>query len=108
MSSHPPEHEHPEVPKDIHPEIPESHEDPIFRKWWVGGWLSPIFVAAGTLIWCLLIYFLIKDRPRDWQYGVVPYIPAESAITSKTGPAGPSPKQVQLPKRSQEGKNEKR
>lgn len=91
------EHEHPEVPPGTHPEVPEQREVYFFRKWWVGGWISPLFVAGFTLFWCLIIYLLIGNRPVVWKYGVVPYVPAQSVISSEVPPPGPPPKQVELP-----------
>ena len=84
-----------------------SSDSPSTRKWWVGGWLAAILAAAGTLVWCLLIYFLLKDRPRDWQYGVTPYVPGQSAFSTQARPAGVTPKQVVLPQKNTGGANAK-
>ena len=77
--------------RDKHPDSPETEAS------WVGGWLSPIIVAALTLIWCFLIWWLIKDRPTNWNYGVTPYVPAESALSSQEPKAGSPPKQIEMP-----------
>lgn len=87
----------PEVPKDIDTGSPEHRHSPHFTNWWVGGWLAPLLVAGGTLAWVFLIYFLIGDRPTDWKYGVVPYVPGESIFSIRPQPKGIVPPQVTLP-----------
>lgn len=97
MSADDGNHIHAEVPEGVHPEEPREHESPRFQKWWVGGWLAPILVTLGTLAWCFLIYGLIGDRPRNWEYGVTPYVPGESIFSTEPVPAGPVPREVELP-----------
>lgn len=57
----------------------------------------PSLAVGFTLVWALLIYHLIGDRPTDWKYGVTPYIPAQSVLTTEALRVGPPPKQVELP-----------
>ncbi|MDO8588177.1 MAG: hypothetical protein Q7T82_14210 [Armatimonadota bacterium] len=99
------DHKHPEVPKDVHPEIPEQTQDPSFRRWWVGGWPAALLTAGATIVWCLLIYALIHDRPAEWKYGVTPYVPAESIVSSEPPPRGRVPNQVVLPRKTPGGPN---
>jgi hypothetical protein len=92
---------------------PEEHthshvDSPAARRKWVGGWTTALLVAGGTILWCLLIYHLIGDRPPGWQYGVVPYIPGQSVLSSQPPPRGTVPKQVTLPLREAGGANAKR
>lgn len=94
------EHTHPETPPGFHPEVPEQRESYTFRKWWVGGWLSPLAVAGFTLFWCLVIYLLIGDRPEIWKYGVVPYVPGQSVISSEVSSGREPTKQVELPEQT--------
>ena len=63
----------------------------------VGGWLAPALVVGFIIFWSLLIYALIGDRPTDWQYGVTPYVPGQSILSTSPVPAGPPPRQVVLP-----------
>jgi hypothetical protein len=86
-----------------HPNV----ESPAGRRKWVGGWTIALFVAGATLFWCLLIYRLIGDRPPGWQYGVVPYIPAQSPLSSQPPPRGVVRNQVVLPLKQPGGANEK-
>lgn len=108
MNQEVPQHRHPEVPAGVHPEIESQREDPRFRRWWVGGWLSPILVTAFTLLWVFLIYWLIGDRPRDWQYGTMPYVPGESIFAIEPAAPGQAPPQIVLPKETPGGPNENR
>jgi hypothetical protein len=62
-----------------------------------GGWITPVIVVGFTIIWCLGIYFLIGNRPTDWNYGVIPDIPGQSFESTQILPSGPAPKQVELP-----------
>jgi len=91
------DHTHPELPRGIHLEVPEHRERPEFSRWWVGGWLSPGLVIAFTIGWTLMIYGLIGNRPRTWQYGAAPYVPGESFASIQRVPPGPPPEQVELP-----------
>jgi hypothetical protein len=64
----------------------------------VGGWWAPLLVAGGTLAWCFLIYFLMGNRERNWQYGTVPYIPGSTIYVSRDVPNTLYPKPlVELP-----------
>jgi hypothetical protein len=66
--------------------------------WWVGGYLSPILAAAFTIGWALVIYALIGDRSRTWQYVPGPYVPGEFVSTTHLPRPGTPPQQVELPK----------
>ena len=98
-------------PEDSDPKIdtyPGGTPEITRTTWWVGGWISPILVAAFTILWCFLAYWLIGDRPREWQYGVMPYVPGESVFSSETPPSGTPPKQVILPNITPGGNNARR
>lgn len=69
-------------------------------RWWAGGYITPILVVLFTIFWPLMAYWLIGTRARNWEYGVVPYVPAQSAFTSRPAPSGSVPRQVELPVRS--------
>ncbi|MCL5103464.1 MAG: hypothetical protein M1133_05040 [Armatimonadetes bacterium] len=72
---------------------------------WVGGWIAPTMVVLFTIFWALTIYWLVGWRTRDWQYGTVPYVPAESTFTTQQHGSGKVPKQVELPVRPTGGRN---
>ena len=71
----------------------------------VGGWLAPIIVTLFTIIWCLMIYKLIGDRPVDWKYGVTAYIPGQSMISTQQAPKGIAPKQIEMPSAARNRQN---
>jgi hypothetical protein len=70
-----------------------------------GGYIAPLIAIAFTVLWPLAFYWLIGDRPRDWQYGTVRYVPAQSLASSVAYPSGPTPKQVILPEPDTGGGN---
>ena len=63
----------------------------------VGGWISPVIAVAFTIVWCLLIYSLIGDRPTDWNYGAEPDVPGKSFQSTEILKTGPVPNQVEYP-----------
>ncbi|HEX3000560.1 MAG TPA: hypothetical protein VHR86_10045 [Armatimonadota bacterium] len=63
----------------------------------MGTWAVPILVILFTLVWCLGIYGLIPNRAGDWQYGVFPYIPAQSFFTTRELHRQAPPSQVEYP-----------
>ncbi len=57
-------------------------------------WAIIIAVCAGIIGWGLLNYALIPDRPRTWDFGALPDVPAESVYsTSQPAPAPTAPRQ---------------
>jgi hypothetical protein len=86
----------------------EHDERPRANPRLVGGYLTPTIVVLFTILWVLLSYWLIGWRARDWQFGTVPYVPAESPFTTQRQPTGPAPKQVELPKPTPGGSHAKR
>lgn len=102
------DHEHPEVPSGVHPEEEAGREELRTYPWWAGGYLSPIVVVLFTIFWVLAAYWLIGWRVRDWQFGTVPYVPAESVYTTRPFPRGEVPRQVELPTDPQGGRSAER
>lgn len=101
------DHEHLEIPMGVHPELEEVRESPRFRQWWVGTWFAPLLVSVGMLLWCVLAYLFIGDRPRDWNYGVLPYVPGQSIFSTNRVPHGATPNQVALPEDASDVENAK-
>jgi hypothetical protein len=64
----------------------------------VGGWKTPLLVTAFIIVWCLMIYAMVGDRPVDWQYGVLPYVPSQTFLSTRA-PSHKAipPKQVEYP-----------
>ena len=101
------DHKHGGLPRRIHLEEPGHRDRLAESNWWAGGYLSPILVILFTIFWTLTIYWLIGWRARDWEYGTLPYVPGESAFTTKFGTAGTPPNQVVLPSSPAGGQNAK-
>jgi hypothetical protein len=60
-------------------------------------WLPVLIITALLVLWVGLSYFLIGDRPPHWDYGSVPYIPAESAATTQEPALGAAHVPRQIP-----------
>ena len=50
------------------------------------GWLIVIGLCALLILWGLANYRLVKDRPRAWDFGVLPDTPGQSAYSIATPP----------------------
>ena len=89
-------------------QTPEHQEQLRQHPWIVGGYLAPTLVVLFTIFWVFAAYWLIGWRTRDWAFGTVPYVPAQSVFTTRPFPHGRAPKQVQLPTRPEGGKRAER
>ena len=47
------------------------------------NWLPVLILAVLVILWIGGIFLLIGDRPRTWDYGATPYIPAESRFSTQ-------------------------
>jgi len=65
----------------------EESEGPSARRHWV------IVLLASALIvgWGLLIHALVKDGPRQWDFGTLPDVPAQSIYSSAPTPEAEAP-----------------
>jgi hypothetical protein len=61
------------------------------------NWLPVLIVALLMILWIGLSFFLIGNRPRHWDYGSTPYIPAESAFTTQEPALGTANVPRQIP-----------
>ena len=71
------------------------------------NWLPVLIVALLMVLWIGLSYFLIGNRPRHWDYGSTPYIPASSAFATQEPAVGVAnvPRQIpEIPQPPAEGK----
>lgn len=76
----------------------QEHEERLEgSRWWSGGYLAPALVVLFTIFWVLMHYWLIGWSTRDWEFGTMPYVPADSAFTSREVKLRVPPKQVILP-----------
>lgn len=86
-------------PKGVDIESPEDRRSPELSVWFVGGWLSPALVVGFLILWHLLWHSAIMHRPRFWEYGTMPYVPAQSVFTTASVPLKGIPDQVTFPPR---------
>jgi predicted metal-binding membrane protein len=55
-------------------------------------------IAVLIVAWGATIFFLVGNRPTNWDYGAHPYVPGESYQTTHGVPKNPQPPpQVELP-----------
>jgi hypothetical protein len=60
------------------------------------SWIILILFSLFIIGFGVLIYFLIPDTPRKWDYGVLPDTPAESIYSTVRSPTPQAPPR-QLP-----------
>ncbi len=61
------------------------------------NWAVVIIVVLFILLWTAVIYHAVGDRPRTWDYGTTPYIPAQSYYSSQPQPTGQPAPPRQIP-----------
>lgn len=67
----------------MNPSIPDNR---IVRGHWQ-GWAIVAAVCAAIVLWGLLIYRLVGDRPRAWDFGLFPDAPGESVYSAARPPS---------------------
>ena len=78
----------------------EEHHD-LSAKW---GWALVVALCLALIGWGLVNYALVKDAPRQWNYGALPEPPASSVYTTSQPPAKTPPPRQLAPVPSQEAK----
>ena len=59
------------------------------------GWVAIVALCLALIGWGLANYALVKDAPRQWDYGALPQTPA-SSIYSTTEPPAKAPPRRQI------------
>jgi len=54
-------------------------------------WAVVLRVVLLTIGWGLLIYALVSDRPREWDFSALPDAPSQSIYSTGESPEGPNP-----------------
>ena len=83
----------------------EEHE--LSAPW---GWLIIIAFSAAIIGYGLLVYRIIPDAPRQWDFGQLPDTPAESIYSTEEPkePSGEPPRQLpRLPEAQPESSHAK-
>jgi len=50
------------------------------------SWALVLLLCAFILVWGFAIHALVKDRPRDWNYGTLPDAPSQSIYSTEQAP----------------------
>ena len=51
------------------------------------GWLILLAMCAALVGWGILNYALVRDRPREWDFGVLRDAPGQSVYSTQPTPA---------------------
>jgi len=66
-------------------------------------WALAAAIAAWMLVWIVVAFALVGDRPPPWNYGTTPAVSGESYYTAGKVPTGQAgPEQVTLPPQPKE------
>ena len=64
------------------------HDYEEFHEWSTGwSWAFILFLSGSLITIAMTVMFLVKDVPRQWDYGSLEYTPAAS-IYSLSQPSG--------------------
>ena len=81
------------------PAVPEKEETEPFEEYrgismfW--SWTLIVVLCAAILLWGLMNYALVRDTPRQWDFGILPDAPGQSIYSSAQTPRkGPAPPQL--------------
>ena len=63
------------------------------------GWALIILLTACVVAWCMFLMMMVEDRPREWDFGALPDVPAQSIFSTKPGipPFDPKNPPEQMP-----------
>ena len=64
------------------------------------SWVLLVLMTAAIVAWCMFIMMMVADRPREWDFGALPDVPAQSAYSTRPGipPFDPKNPPQQMPK----------
>ena len=61
------------------------------------SWMIVILFSLVILAWGGVTFLLIKDRPREWDFGALQDVPGQSIYSTDKPPPVPSDSARQLP-----------
>lgn len=67
-------------------------------KW--AGWLTTAGIMLAIVAWGMLIYAVVGDSPRRWNYVTMPDVPSESYLSTEHPARGTVPAQIEPPPRA--------
>jgi len=53
------------------------------------SWGILIALSISLVAWCMLLMMIIPDVPRQWDFGQLPDVPAESVYSTLPPPSSP-------------------
>lgn len=60
------------------------HDYEEHKEWsTLGSWLFILLLSGGLIGWAMFMMSVIKDVPREWDYGTVPFTPAKSVYSTE-------------------------
>ena len=58
------------------------------RKWsTLGSWLFILLLSGGLIGWAMTMMSVIRDVPREWDYGTIPFTPGKTVYSTERPPA---------------------
>lgn len=62
----------------------EEHDYEEHKEWsTLGSWLFVLLLSGGLIGWAMFMMSIIKDVPREWDYGTLPFTPAKSVYSTE-------------------------
>jgi hypothetical protein len=50
------------------------------------GWAFVFLLTAGVIGWCMFLMMAVEDPPREWDFGALPEVPAQSIYSTLKPP----------------------
>jgi hypothetical protein len=47
-----------------------------------------VALSAAVLSWGMVLHAIVRDEPRQWDFGALPDVPGQSVYSTATPPAG--------------------
>ncbi|MFQ5811235.1 MAG: hypothetical protein ACE5JM_16580 [Armatimonadota bacterium] len=80
-----------------------ASEDKTSRRRTIRDLLVLGLISVLIIVWTGVVFFVIGDRPRDWDYGSHDSVPGESYLSTQPAPReAEPPSQVELPPPAEE------
>ena len=62
----------------------EEHDYEEHKEWsTLGSWAFVLLLSGGLIGWAMFMMTVIKDVPREWDYGTVPFTPAKPVYSTE-------------------------
>ena len=53
------------------------------------GWAMVFLLTAVIIGWCMFLMMMVEDPPREWDFGTLPDVPAQSIYSTLEAPTVP-------------------